>query len=194
MLCLQIQERRKYGPLGWNISYGFDDGDLRISARQLRMFVDEAAAASAACGGSGDHDSDAGWLPLAALQYTAGECNYGGRVTDDKDRRLLGTMLARLYCTDIVQQRGWPLTASGLYRAPAGPSEGETSSSSSSSIGGPAALRLSDFAAYVAELPLNAAPEAFGLGSNADITKDLNDTSRLLGSLLSVTGVCTGDA
>ena len=36
-----INERKKFGAVGWNIPYDFMNSDLKAAAQQMRMFVGE---------------------------------------------------------------------------------------------------------------------------------------------------------
>lgn len=57
-------------------------------------------------------------VPFEAITYLTGECNYGGRVTDDWDRRLLMTILADFYNKDVINEPFHPFSPSGEYCTP----------------------------------------------------------------------------
>jgi dynein heavy chain, axonemal len=37
-----VQDRRKYGKIGWNVTYDFNDSDFRISFSLLNMYLKKA--------------------------------------------------------------------------------------------------------------------------------------------------------
>eukprot|EP00439_Symbiodinium_sp_Y106_P018870 s2058_g2.t1 len=140
-----VQDRRKFGPIGWNIPYGFTPEDLAVCRQQLMLFVNKYKD-----------------VPYKVLNFLGAQINYGGRVTDDKDKLLISTILATYICPEAVNGMDqYKYSASGLYYAP--PSE-----------------TVEDFIEYIRSLPLYPMPEAFGLHDNCNITCAQDEAFKLL--------------
>ena len=59
-------------------------------------------------------------VPLEAVTYLVGECNYGGHVTDDWDRRTLNTLLRDFINKRLITDDNYVFSTTGkLYDLPA---------------------------------------------------------------------------
>ncbi len=143
----QVQERRKFGPLGWNIRYAFDESDFETSVSVIKKFLCEQDV-----------------IPWDAINFATGHINYGGRVTDDWDRRTLMAILKIFMVPDILEE-AYVFSKSGTYYAPV--------------VGTQA-----DILAYFDLLPGNDDPEVFGMHDNANVTFNKNESLILMDSIL----------
>lgn len=146
-----VRARTHFGPLGWNRAYGFAASDLAIATTQLKEMLEALRGEDP--------------VPFRTLAYLAGECHYGGRVTDERDRRCLLTLVDDVYTPALLSSS---CSLSGMYDAP----------SSSGAV--------SDVLAYIDQLPRIDGPEVFGLHANASISTALADTKVLLEAALSM--------
>jgi dynein heavy chain len=142
-----ILERRKYGPLGWNIPYEFSNSDLSISVKQLKVFLENYA--------------DIQW---DAINYMVAEANYGGRVTDPADRRLI-SITFRNFCNKTLLDAKFRFSGIKDYMMPP---DG----------------KHEDHVNFIISLYDNDSPAVYGLHENANITCAINETNNVFGSAL----------
>jgi len=105
-------------------------------------------------------------VPWDALIFVTGHINYGGRVTDDNDRVLLMTTLAKYCCVDALKD-GYKFSNSGTYY---NPNDGT----------------LAQYRDYIESLPLNDPPEIYGLHGNANIKYQDIESNKVIETILSI--------
>jgi len=153
-----IQDRRKYGKIGWNINYDFNESDFRISFKLLGLYLRKA------------YDNKEEVIPWSSLKYLIGEAMYGGRVTDDYDRRVLVCYLDE-YMGDFLfdKNREFFFAKTEEYN-----------------YGIPKQLNYEGFLNTINDIPVINSPAVFGLHANAEITYYTNAAKSLWDNVLSL--------
>jgi dynein heavy chain len=151
-----VQERRKYGKVGWNVPYDFNENDFRVCSNIVTTYLNKAV----------DNGDDR--LPWGSLKYLIGQVMYGGRAIDSFDRRILTTYMDEFmgdFIFDTFQPFHFYHNENVDYYVP--PTQAKQ-----------------DFLDYINELPLANGPDVFGLHPNAEIGYFTDQTKQMWQNLV----------
>lgn len=105
-------------------------------------------------------------VPYKVITFLTGQINYGGRVTDDWDRRTLMTLI-KSYITPAVLEDGYKFSPLDEYQSiPAGD--------------------YKNYVEYLESLPLIAPPVLFGLHDNAELTYNQSELTIMNETIISM--------
>ena len=105
-------------------------------------------------------DTEDETIPWDAITYMIGNVNYGGRVTEIMDFRLLLNLL-EIYISPRIFEHEYKFSASGVYHVP-----------SDNTIEG--------YISYLNTLPIIDAPEIFGLSDSSNIKLQKGESDNIL--------------
>lgn len=149
-----VQERRKFGSLGWAIPYEYNNGDLTACILFLEKHL---------------YNGSISW---PTLQYMVSEAQYGGKITDTLDRRLFKTY-TNFWLNSSTVAEGFTFNPkTPIYKIP---DNFVYKVDSFESIG--------QYHGYIKAFPEIDSPEIFGLHPNADLTFRIKEVTALFNTL-----------
>jgi len=95
-----LTERKKFKTLGWNVSYSFNDSDFQVCEDSIANYMGKVTDVP-------NTEYVKGRVPWQAIQYLIAECNYGGRITDERDRRLIKTYAKEVFEDGLIAPERW---------------------------------------------------------------------------------------
>eukprot|EP00698_Gefionella_okellyi_P018829 TRINITY_DN568_c0_g1_i2.p1 TRINITY_DN568_c0_g1~~TRINITY_DN568_c0_g1_i2.p1 ORF type:complete len:4478 (+),score=1217.70 TRINITY_DN568_c0_g1_i2:54-13487(+) len=149
-----LLERRKYGPLGWCIPYEFNHSDLVASVTFLHQHLYQL-------------DTKKDHISWPTIRYMLCDVQYGGRVTDDYDRRLLSSYGNFWFDNTLLMQDFSFFPGNPAYCVP--PSN-----------------NVNGILSHIDTLPRIDVPDIFGLHRNADLTYRRTQALEILSAIGSV--------
>jgi len=149
-----VQERRKFGPIGWCIPYEYNNSDLDACL----LFLEKHISTSIMVG------QPLSWI---TVQYMVAEAQYGGRITDDLDRELFNTYTLRAFKDEIFKPAFQfnDYVADYNYKIPEG-------------------LEITNFRDRLDTIPPVDSPLIFGLHPNADLTYRLLEAGMMIATII----------
>jgi len=146
-----LLERRKFLGLGFNIPYDFNDGDFEVCQLLLNEYLKKSPQQ----------------VPWEAINYLIAEANYGGRITDSWDRRLVNVYVKSFFHEDVVVQDHYSLSKLPYYFIP---DDGSRQA----------------YLTYINALPSDdqEQPQVFGQHRNAEIASQVQNANTLLNTII----------
>jgi len=149
-----VQERRKFGPLGWCVPYEYNNGDLQSCILFLEKHL---------------YNGPISW---STFQYMVSAVQYGGKITDSLDVRLFKTY-AEEWLTEACCDPEYAVNPTNpIFKIP-----------NNFRYEIPPFTDHADYRSFIEGFPEIDSPEIFGLHPNADLTFRVKEAMSLFKTL-----------